>query len=271
MSYKSRDGKTHQSTILISDSGLPLDGIATISGSYRFIEGTSSLAYGGGTVTLPVGSDLTPVTVAKARYTGKYVLITKEGSIYYIDRQSINIAARTFVISLNDKTQSNPPTIDTSAGWVVAEADIVNRLATTSAAKIDNIEFRDMHFQMQLDGDPVSVVGPVGGNAIEPNDDGSINTVNTASAVSTPTILNTNMAISGNVYTVDIPATARRFQISSRLPAKLEVSYSAPPTSYITIKPGNTYEVEGLYLSSLITIHIKSNKDNTVIETVYWE
>lgn len=164
MSFKTRDGKTHQSTVLIGENGLPVDTIATISGSYIFLEDTGALTYtsGSATVTLPVGSDLTPVTTAKARYTGKYILLTNDGTLYYIDRQSIDIGARTFVISLSDNSQINPASIDLSSGWKVAEADIVNRVATTSAAKIDQIEFRDMHFQMELDGDPVSLLNTEG-------------------------------------------------------------------------------------------------------------
>lgn len=159
MSFKTKDGKTHQSSVLISENGLPVDSITTISGSYVFLEGVLPLtSYSGGVITLPAGYDLTPVTVAKARYTGKYILLTKDHKIYYIDRVSIDVSAGTFLVSTSDKNQVNPITIDLSAGWTIAEADIVNRLATTSTAKIDSVEFRDLHFQMQLDGDPVTVV-----------------------------------------------------------------------------------------------------------------
>lgn len=178
MSYKTRDGKTHQSTVLMGDNGLPIDGIATISGSYVFIEGTEALVYtpAGAVVTLPVGSDLSPVTTAKARYTGRYVLVTANNQIYYINRQSIDVGARTFQISRSDTSQINPVAIDLSIGWQVAEADIVNRMATTSSAKIDSIEFRDMNFQLQLDGDPVTIRGTTSGNTLEPHADGTIST-----------------------------------------------------------------------------------------------
>lgn len=162
MSFKTRDGKTHQSSVLVSESGLPFDGIATISGRYVFLDGNQPLTYSASTVTLPAGFDLTEVSTAKARYTGKYVLIANDGKIYYIDRSSIDIINRTFSISVNDKLPVPPALIDLSAGWTVAEADIVNRMATTSAAKIDSVEFRDIHFQMQLDGDPVSLINQDG-------------------------------------------------------------------------------------------------------------
>lgn len=170
MSYKTRDGKTHQSTVIMGDNGLPIDGIATIAGSYVFLESqTDPLVYTAiaATVTLPVGNDLSPVVSAKPRYTGRYVLITKDNSIFYINRQSIDVVNRTFVISRSDSSQITPVAIDLSPGWTVAEADIVNRMATTSSAKIDSVEFRDMHFQMQIDGDPVSILN-VDGEKINP-------------------------------------------------------------------------------------------------------
>lgn len=165
MSFKTRDGKTHQSTVVMGENGLAVDSIATIAGSYLFLTSdVDPITYSAGsaTVTLPVGNDLTGVSTAKARYTGRYVLITKDNSIYYINRNSIDIANRTFMISRSDSALIVPASIDLSPGWQVAEADIVNRLATTSAAKIDSVEFRDMHFQMQLDGDPVTLLNQEG-------------------------------------------------------------------------------------------------------------
>lgn len=273
MSYKTRDGKTHQSTVLISDSGLPVDGIATISGSYVFIEDlTNPLAYvsGSSTVTLPVGSDLAPVTTARARYTGRYVLITKDNSIYYINRQSIDVGARTFVISRSDSSQITPPSIDLSPGWQVAEADIVNRLATTSAAKIDSVEFRDMHFQLQLDGDPVTVRGE-NGNTLEPNPDGSINARVQGLVVNSPTIINLSMPIQGNEYYIDLPINVRRFKVKARGLAKLDIAFTPSASQPMTLSPGCVYEESMLVTSAALTLYIKSNKPNTVIEAVYWE
>ena len=272
MSFTTRDGKTHQSSVLMSESGLPIDGIATIAGSYVFLEGNAVLNYqsGSATVTLPPGNDLTPVTTAKARYTGKYVLISAEGTIYYIERQSIDVPSRTFKISRSDKAQVTPASIDTSAGWVIAEADIVNRLATTSSAKVDNIEFRDMHFQFELDGDPVTVRGE-NGNTLEPNADGSINVVDNKTAARTPTILNTNLELVGTEYEIDIPVTVKKFTLRSRESSILELAYAPSSPTNIRLKPGQSYSEDGLSLTMMLTIYIKSNKPNTVIETVYWE
>lgn len=273
MSYKTRDGKTHQSTVLITDSGLPVDGVATISGSYVFLTSdVDPITYSAGsaTVTLPVGNDLSVVSTAKARYTGRYVLITKDNQIYYINRQSIDVGARTFVISRSDSSQITPASIDLSPGWQVAEADIVNRLATTSAAKIDSIEFRDMHFQFQLDGDPVTLTDD-DGDKLDINPDGSITAVVPGSTVGLPSTINLNMPVQGSEYTIDFPVNVRRFMVKARGLAKINIAYAALSTQTITVSPGCTYEESNLVTPTAITLYIKSNKPNTVIEAVYWE
>jgi hypothetical protein len=121
---------------------------------------------------------------------------------------------------------------------------------------------------MELDGDPVTVRGK-NGNTLEPNADGSINvSINHAS---TPTILNTTLAVAGNEYTIDIPVTARKFMIRSRNPAQFKVAFEAASTNYLTVRAGNYYSEECLSLTLMLTLYITSNKPNTVIETVYWE
>lgn len=271
MSFKTKDGKTHQSSVLISENGLPVDSIATISGSYVFLEGLLPLvSYSGGVVTLPAGYDLDPVTVAKARYTGKYILLTKDHKIYYIDRVSIDVSAGTFLVSTSDKNQVNPLTIDLSAGWTIAEADIVNRLATTSSAKIDSIEFRDMQFNLTLDGDPVTIIDK-DGDELDINPDGSINARVQGLVVGLPQTINMDLPTLGTEYVVNLPITVRRFQIKARGLAKLNLAYTALSTQPITISPGCTYEEANLVTPSALRLYIKSNKPNTVIEAVYWE
>lgn len=273
MSFKTRDGKTHQSTVIMGENGLAVDAIATISGSYVFLENsTEPLEYTAvsATVTLPVGSDLGPVSTAKARYTGRYVLITQDNAIYYINRQSIDVSNRTFTISRSDATQINPLTVNLSPGWTVAEADIVNRMATTSAAKINNVEFRDMHFQLQLDGDPVTVTDD-DGDKLNINPDGSINARIQGLVVNSPTIVNLNMPMQGAEYYIDLPINVRRFKIKAHGLAKLDIAFTPSASQAMTLSPGCVYEESMLVTSAALTIYIKSNKPNTVVEAVYWE
>jgi hypothetical protein len=158
-SFKTGNKKLQPGTVLIGENGLPVDTIATISGSYQLIvNNTDSLAYAAGVVTVPVSVDLNPVRYHKSRYTGRLILETSDKAVYFIDRTSVVDATKSFSISFAIDQAPYPATIDLSPGWIIAEAEIVNRLATTSAAKIDSIEFRDMQFQLELDGDPVTVV-----------------------------------------------------------------------------------------------------------------
>ena len=295
MSLKTRDGKTHQSSVLVGENGLPIDGIATISGSYIFLTGPETLTYspGGATVTLPVGYDLTPVTTAKARYTGRYILLTNDSQIYYIDRSSIDVVARTFSISKSDKIAITPASIDLSGGWTIAEADIVNRLATTSAAKIENVEFKDLHFQLQIDGDPVTVVdkdGELVDFATEAtqldnnqelkliNDELDSVTINLAqiddsvnkSYVAQPTILNPSLPLANLAYTLTIPASAKRYLIRSRDSlSKIKVRFSNTDP-YITVSPGSMYSEEGLDLASDLLIYVESSRADNILELLYW-
>lgn len=257
----------------MGENGLAVDAIATISGSYIFIDNTTEpLVYepNSATVTLPVGSDLTSLASAKARYTGRYVIITKDDAIYYINRSSINVNNRTFTISRSDSSQINPLSIDLSPGWQVVEADIVNRMATTSAAKIDSIEFRDMHFQMQLDGDPVTITDD-DGDKLNINPDGSINARVQGLVVNSPTIVNLSMPIQGNEYYIDLPINVRRFKIKAHGLAKLDIAFTPSASQAMTLSPGCVYEESMLVTSAALTIYIKSNKPNTVVEAVYWE
>lgn len=171
----SANKKLQPGTVIVGENGLPVDTIATISAAYQIIQDSpTTLSYAAGVVTVNNSVNLAPVRGHKSRYTGRLVLKTKDDAVYFIDKVSVDDTSKTFNIYSNDSQTVIPPSVDTSAGWTIAEAEIVNRLATTSAAKIDSIEFRDMQFQLELDGDPVTVRGQ-NGNTLEPNADGSIN------------------------------------------------------------------------------------------------
>lgn len=171
----SSNKKLQPGTVIVGENGLPVDTIATISGSYQIVYNTTTpLSYTAGVVTVNSVISLLPVRGHKSRYTGKLILQTVDKGMYFIDKVSVDDSTKSFLIYSDEDQTSVPPSIDLSAGWIIAEAEIVNRLATTSSAKIDSVEFRDMQFQFELDGDPVTVRGE-NGNTLEPNPDGSIN------------------------------------------------------------------------------------------------
>jgi len=174
-SFKTQNKKLQPGTVLVGENGLPVDTIATIAGSNLIVGNVPQpLVYAAGVVTVPSSVDLTPVRYHKSRYTGRLILRTNDNVVYFIDRVSVDDSLKQFSIYLSIDQTAAPSTIDVTAGWSIAEAEIVNRLATTAAAKIDQVEFKDMHFQIELDGDPVTVRGK-NGNTLEPNPDGSVN------------------------------------------------------------------------------------------------
>jgi hypothetical protein len=274
-SFKTQNKKLHPGTVLIGENGLPVDTVATIASSNRIVENTTqALVYLAGVVTVPVGVDLNPVRFHKSRYTGRLILVTSEGATYFIDRVSVNPATNTFNIYSDLVSTNIPSSIELSSGWVIAEAEIVNRLATTSSAKIDQVEFRDMQFQLTLDGDPVTVVGP-DGSALRPNPNGSINVEGelelVEDGVTTPVILNPELPQADTQYVVTIPAEARRFMVKTTVGslAKLTLRYAVSgPT--ITVAAGAVYREEGISRDEDLNIYIQSNKPNQSLELVYW-
>lgn len=259
MSFQTRDRKTHMSSVIIGENGFPIDSIATIAASYQFIEGSAALVYSAGTVTVPVGVDLTDISLARPRYTGSYILLTSDGGIYYIDRKTINIANRTFGISISDKNYVAPPSITLSTGWVLAEAKVVNRLATTSAAKVDSVEFRDLQFQMELDGDPVTVRG-LNGNYLEPELDGSINTntLNGNLETTQQTVLTELTQSNVNLNNIDLELEAVNLELDTQttLLQSIDQSTDATETAVVALnaKVADNYGVSSLALRSAAQI-----------------
>lgn len=274
-SFKTQNKKLQPGTVLIGENGLPVDTIATIASSNQIIAGVNQpLSYNAGVVTAPAGVDLNPVRFHKSRYTGRLILVTNEGATYFIDRVSVNPATNTFNIYTDLSYTTAPMNIDSSQGWVLAEAEIVNRLATTSSAKIDQVEFRDMQFQLDLDGDPVSVQG-TNGNTIEPNEDGSVNVRGeitlSEGGVSQPAILNPVLAAANTQYPIVLPSNTRRFSVKTTPGslARLTLRY-VPNGPTVSVAAGAVYQEEGIMRTSSLTIYIESNKPNQSLELVYW-
>lgn len=191
-SFKTGTKKLHPGHVLIGENGLPVDTVATIAGTQRIIIGDSPVTYSSGVITFPVGTDLSILKSYKPVYTGRLLFEDASGVLYSIEKNTINPIARTLVITNLDYTGGSPTAIDLGGKWLISEAEIVNRLATTSAAKIDQVEFRDVQFQLQLDGDPVTVQGK-NKNTLEPNADGSLNIGGTVNVNADFTEVNSNL------------------------------------------------------------------------------
>ena len=180
MSVKTRNqsqGKRiQQSSVITTRNGLPVDSYLTVEGTRPLHKGEAALLnYTSPTVTVPTNVDLEAVKVSSSKYTGKLVLVDSTGSLYFIDRHSIDNTTKTFNIYNEPDNLSSPNSISLDSGWVIAEANLVNKLATTSTAHIDEVEFNGFDVSFNLDGsaDSVSIVD--NGNKLKVNPDGSIN------------------------------------------------------------------------------------------------
>jgi hypothetical protein len=165
-----------QGVVVSTANGLPVDSTVTIEGTNRLLVGDDLVTYNGtDTVTVDPKYNLELVKTSPPRYTGQLVFIDGANNIYYVDRQSINSINNTFKIYTDQNKVDSPSSIDLQAGWILAEAKLVNRLATTSVAHIDEVVFNGFDVNMNLDGsDKIQVTG-TNGNTLEPNPDGSIN------------------------------------------------------------------------------------------------
>lgn len=168
--------KVAQSVAVLSKNGLPIDSYLTLEGTNPLYKGevTPLVNYSAPVVTVPAAVDLEALRLSSTKYTVKLVLITESRKLYFIDRLTMDNVSKTFEIFEDAEFTTSPSSINLAQGWVIAEANLVNKLATTSTAHIDEVEFNGFDVSFQLDGDPVTVRG-TNGNTLEPNPDGSIN------------------------------------------------------------------------------------------------
>jgi hypothetical protein len=263
--------KMHGGTTIVGKNGLPIDALATIEPGTILIPGTANtLTYSAPTVTITNTLDISILKNFTPRHTGALLFTDVNGADYFIDPNSIDINAQTFDIYITEDFTSSPTSIATGVGWAASEAELVNRLQTTSQAVVDSIEFRDVDVNFSLDGstDSVAIVD-TDGNELDIQPDGSIN-VNTNS-VTTPTISNIPIPTANVEQSFVIPDNTKRLRISARGNAKIQIAFLPGQTSsnYITIHPGNVYEESNILTTSKV-LYFRSSKSNEVLEILNW-
>lgn len=267
-SHPSPNRKLQSGTALYGSNGLPIDSVAELSGAFELIrDDSNSILYSGNTVTVPAGTDLNKAKFHKSIYTGRLVLIDADDNYYFISRPSINQATLTFDIYETQDETTSPLAINLGPGWVIAEAQLINRLAVTAAAKIDQVSFRDFQVQFRLEGDPVRIVDK-DGDGLDINTDGSIN----VKGVSQPQIMNVNLLAAANEYEIILPKQTKRFSFKVRnATSAVKFGYASVSTNpYVMVERGLIYTEEGLTLDDELSIFIQANKDNQILELTYW-
>ena len=177
--YSSSKQKLNQGVAVLTRNGLPVDSYLTIEGTRPLYKsnGLEIASYNEPVVQVPSSVDLEKIRLTSGKYTGKLVLVTKDGSLYFIDRQSMDNINKTFSIYNDIDFTESPSSIELGADFTIAEANLVNKLATTSAAHIDEVEFNGFDVSFNLDGSRDSVAIYDGNNRLTINPDGSINVV----------------------------------------------------------------------------------------------
>lgn len=170
--------RMHQGTTIVGKNGIPVDALAQLEPRLTILAGTTAIvSYAAPTVTVAAGIDLTSIIQYDATnsyaYSGILMFTDSSGTNCIIDPSSINNTTKTFDIYKEEEFTDPPVSIELASGWFLSEAELVNRLQTTSQAVIDNVEFRDIDIKFQLDGDPVSIVDS-DGHELNVNADGSV-------------------------------------------------------------------------------------------------
>jgi hypothetical protein len=88
----------------------------------------------------------------------------------------------------------------------------------------------------------------------------------------TMVIINTTLALKNTEYTIALPDDTKRYELTIRNNAKINLAFVATETAtnYKTIKAGNIWDSRPIDIPNSTTIYVRSNKDNTIIETVVW-
>jgi hypothetical protein len=87
-----------------------------------------------------------------------------------------------------------------------------------------------------------------------------------------PTILNI-VAATATEYAIPFPKPTKKFTIRMRNYSSFSVSYTlgGTVTNFVSVGMGSSYNEEGLQLSNPLSVYVKPNKTNEIIEVLYWQ
>lgn len=90
--------------------------------------------------------------------------------------------------------------------------------------------------------------------------------------VSTPTVVNLNLAVVGTEYSQTVPAGTKRIFISSRVNQLVRLAYAPGDTNtaWLTIPPGSNYSEVDLDVVSLTLFLQSPDVGNNMLEITFW-
>jgi len=175
---KNSNRSIHGGTTIIGKNGLPVDALATLEPGLQLLAGPNLVSFSSPTVTVPGAVDLSVVSNHTIfLHTGIIIFTDSNKQSYFVDKNSINNTTKTFNIYLDEEFTQPVTTLPTTTPWIISEAELVNRLQTTSTAVIDTVEFRGIDAKLSLsgaDGDSFKLVDSQGDELLVESD-GSIN------------------------------------------------------------------------------------------------
>jgi hypothetical protein len=85
-------------------------------------------------------------------------------------------------------------------------------------------------------------------------------------------MINTTIALKNTEVSINLPDDTKRYEISIRNSAKVQLAFVAGQTNtnFRTIFAGNDWNSGDIDIPNSTTIYVRSNKDNTIIETTVW-
>jgi len=107
------------------------------------------------------------------------------------------------------------------------------------------------------------------GHELDIQPDGSIGT--SQATTTTHEVDNLAMAVSGTEYDYTFPANTKKIQLKSREKGVIKFSYTSGQSgiNYMTILPGERYELTELNTTSTLTVYLQSTKDSDTLEILY--
>jgi len=154
-----------------------------------------------------------------------------------------------------------------------------NRLRTDAvlSASIGSIEVVIDHANDSIKiGDGTNLVDVTASNELKVSDSNVQNElidINTKlTGISTPTITNISIPLANTEQSYVLPIGTKKFFFQIEGTAKLQYSFTSGQsgTNYITVFGGAREQVDGLELSSALTLYFQASKANEKLQLMYW-
>lgn len=88
-----------------------------------------------------------------------------------------------------------------------------------------------------------------------------------------PVVTVVSMAVSNTQYSFSIPLNTKKIQIKSRQSGLIKFSFTNGDIgsgSYVSISPGSYRDIDGIVVTTGLTLYFTSTKNSDTLEIMYW-